>query len=803
MDSSELKRLSELRSYQVLDTAPEEAYDEMVRLAATICETPISMISLVDEHRQWFKASIGMVTRETPLDMSICRLAVRQKTLFEVPDIALDARIAGIPNRIGISNLRFYAGMPLITPCGYVIGTLCVLDTKPRELTSAQRSALEVLSKQVVRELEHRRALKQKVRAEAIVRCQMDAAIDGILLVSPEGKVLSFNKRFVSLWGISPAMLSNAEVEMVASLMLRRLRNPEQLLRYSRIGHKSAEKIHDELELVDGRVLERFSAPVIAGESVLLGRVWYFRDTTEKRKASLALKRALLEQKFARAQVAERERRQKEFFSRLPALVASTGGREHVFEFINETYQRLVGGRTLIGLPLRKALPELDEEVHRIRDKVYESGEGLVARDHLVRADWQANGKITEKYFTLIYEPRRDLSGNVDGVTCIAFDVTDSQRLATRLAHAEHMASIGTLAAGIAHEINNPLAFVMTNLELLSDRIADPGSETASLMEDARIGLERIRRIVKDMKLFCRIGEGASDSSSIHSVLESSLSMALNEIRHRAQVVLDYDPSVDHVVGNEGELCRVFLNLLINAAQAIPEGNATQNVIHLRTERLDSRVRIQVQDSGCGIPRERLHKVFDPFYTTKPPGEGTGLGLALSHGIITQLGGEIYVESTLGAGSTISVILPSAEPALQPKVPGPEPAPNLGSRPRVLILDDEAALATGMERLLKRDCDVTVSLHASSALTLVQEQEFDAIFCDLMMPDMTGMEFFNQVKTLMPGLEERIVFVTGGAFTSGAKAFLADVSNERLEKPFTGVALRGKLAQVCSSRTMD
>ncbi len=262
------------------------------------------------------------------------------------------------------------------------------------------------------------------------------------------------------------------------------------------------------------------------------------------------------------------------------------------------------------------------------------------------------------------------------------------------------------------------------------------------------------------------------------------------------------------VQGSESRLGQVILNLLINAAQAIPEGAADRNTIHVTT-RLEgpSRVAIDVRDTGCGIPRDQLSIIFEPFFTTKPRGAGTGLGLAICQRIVTDLGGEILVSSEVGRGTTFTLVLPSAtppaavestaphepaadapvlpgEPAAEAPVRHDEPAaiPRAG---RILVIDDEPPLLRLAGRILSPAHEVVATTTAREALQWMADgQRFDLILCDLMMPEMTGMDLHAALLNLAPDQAERMVFMTGGVFTTAARTFLDTVPNERIDKPF-------------------
>jgi CheY-like chemotaxis protein len=278
----------------------------------------------------------------------------------------------------------------------------------------------------------------------------------------------------------------------------------------------------------------------------------------------------------------------------------------------------------------------------------------------------------------------------------------------------------------------------------------------------------------------------------VRGVLESSARMASNEIRHRARLVKDYgDAPPAHA--NEARLGQVFLNLLINAAQAIPEGRAEANEIGIAT-RSDAagNVVVEIRDTGSGIPPDVLPRIFDPFFTTKPVGVGTGLGLAICHRIIVSLGGSISVDTRPGKGTQFRITLPRAGAQAAPaaKAAGAEAAQ--GRRGRVLVIDDEPALCTMIQRILASQHEVVAITRAREALRVLGEGgRFDAILCDLMMPEMTGMELHAELSRLDPEQAGRVIFMTGGAFTQNARTFLDQVKNPTVEKPFTAATLRG------------
>ena len=363
---------------------------------------------------------------------------------------------------------------------------------------------------------------------------------------------------------------------------------------------------------------------------------------------------------------------------------------------------------------------------------------------------------------------------------------------------ADRLASVGTLAAGVAHEINNPLAYVAANLELLDEQLAAAGAPDGwrELVGEARHGAERIRTIVRNLGAFSRAGEERRAPLDLRPVLERAIELTSNQIRHRARLVTDFAPT-PRVLGDEARLGQVFLDLLVNAAQAIEEGGGEANEIRVVTATdAAGRAVVEVHDTGPGLPDDVRDRVFDPFFTTKPIGVGTGLGLSACHGIITALGGEITIANRAGGGAVVQVVLPPVEADHPPPSP-----PRSAAAPRraVLVVDDDRLVGRTLARLL-REHDVTVVGSAPEALALVDGGAvFDAILTDVMMPGVSGIELYEQLARTRPDAAARVVFVTGGAFTPGAADFLAGVPNRCLEKPFDAAAVRAAVAEAAQS----
>jgi len=411
----------------------------------------------------------------------------------------------------------------------------------------------------------------------------------------------------------------------------------------------------------------------------------------------------------------------------------------------------------------------------------------LNARRALAGESFSHAARVGNGFFETSFTPVRDASGAVTSVIGISSDITDRMDMQRRLVEVERLAAMGTIAATVAHEINNPLTYVLANLEVLSTRVAKAAPHiggveaTSVLLADVREGVERVRRIVRDLKAFSR-DEERDEPTDVRQVIERTLSVAGNEIRHRARLVRDY-AEVPAVLANEARLAQVFLNLLLNAAHAIPDGEAERHEIRVRLRHDGPRVVIEVSDTGVGIAPELHARIFEPFFTTKTMGAGTGLGLSICQGIVQRFGGCIEVESTVGAGSTFRVRLPATDAAVARALE--TSAPSALRRGRFLVIDDDERVANALRAILGAQHDVEVETDSRAALErLVTGAEFDLIFCDVMMPNFSGMDLHRALLGVAPKQAERIAFVTGGAFTTAARDFLASVPNSKLEKPF-------------------
>lgn len=537
-------------------------------------------------------------------------------------------------------------------------------------------------------EVTERRRTEETLRFQALLlEAQNEASIDGILIADEAGRILWANRRFGELWQLPPdSVLPGLDGVTLRSLLQTQIGADQDPLGSGPVSCHQNGKSRDELRLKDGRIFERYSAPLVDPTPVPLGRVWLFRD------------------------------------------------------------------------------------------------------------------------------------------------VTFEKRLQASVAQSDRLASMGMLAAGVAHEINNPLSYILYNLESLTEdfsRHAEQlkgahgslvtllGSATLGPLLGSRLeafwpstlddfvarlnealgGARRIKDIARGLSSFSRVEKERVSAIELRGAIESAISIAYNEIKYRAQLVKDYGTHA-RVFASDGRLSQVFLNLLVNAAHSIPDGDVEHHRISVRTWEQGNEVFAEVRDTGCGIPEEHLARIFDPFFTTKPAGVGTGLGLHIVRSILVGYGGSIDVISEINQGTRFLVRLPKASLGDGSDSLVPSSLPDLGGpRGRILVIDDDLGIRRTLARMLKGH-EVVLAESGERALQILREDtQFDVILCDMMMPQITGSDVHLWLNQHNPLLVKRLVFMTGGAFTASAQLYLDGVDNPKLEKPIDARSLQKRVRE--------
>ncbi|MEA2764833.1 MAG: hypothetical protein QOK07_1237 [Gemmatimonadaceae bacterium] len=614
----------------------------------------------------------------------------------------------------------------------------------------------------------------------------VEIANEGIWTIDENSATTFMNGRMAGMLGYSPEEVIGMPLNSIVS----KEEQPKAAITIQNGRRGKTERSESALIRKDGTELwvSVSSAPRFDSTGQYAGALAMVTDRTEQREAEVALRQS--EEKYR--QIVETTTDGIVTVDMLGRIV-----------FVNKRFAEMLGyePQEMIGKP---ATTFTTTAGHAVADAAFKRrGQGL--KDANDSGLVHRNGK--EIVVNIAGSPVLDAEGKHVGSLGVVRDITERTRMQSQLMVSDRMASVGTLAAGVAHEINNPLAAVMGNLDYIAEIVGQLGGngratmspamrdtwmrdEITTPLKDAREAAERVRFIVRDLKIFSRSPtEELKGPVNVKEVMESSLRMAWNEVRHRARLVKNYG-SVPDVDANEARLGQVFLNLIVNAAQAIPEGRTEDNEIRVTTRLEGNRVVVEVADTGPGIPPEIINRVFDAFFTTKGEGVGSGLGLAICHRIVTDIGGELTVWSEVGAGTVFRVSLPEAVIDAAPVALAPA-TPSATRRGRILIVDDEEILIRILTKILAKEHDVVATVDAREALALcARGEKFDLILCDLMMPIMTGIELHSQISLLSPEQAKAMIFVTGGAFTEKTRSFLSDPPKEHIEKPFDAANLR-------------
>jgi PAS domain S-box-containing protein len=393
--------------------------------------------------------------------------------------------------------------------------------------------------------------------------------------------------------------------------------------------------------------------------------------------------------------------------------------------------------------------------------------------------------------------------------TCVVttlVDVTERFAARDRRAVSERLASVATLGAGVASQIDNPMTCVTTYLELLADHISklgdghgeqsEPVETMKALVGGAMEGAGRVAAVVERMHMLSRAEERRRTPLDVAEVVDAAVDAVQGELRNRARLVKTYGTSPT-VVADEASLQQVFMDLLVNAARAITAGHPEDNEVSVSVGREGERAVVRIRDTGPGMGPETQQRIFDPFFSTRPSGSSPGLGLSICDRIVSELGGEISIESKPGAGTSVRVALPARATKAGPfaaNAARPFPLKTRRTRGRVLLVDDDPATGEELQRALS-DHDVSVAQTADAALEyFASGVRFDAIVCSLSLPGMTGMDLYEQVILRTPELCRRMVFLRGGVPSRDASDFLERIPNRRLDKPCDASALLDAVA---------
>ena len=365
---------------------------------------------------------------------------------------------------------------------------------------------------------------------------------------------------------------------------------------------------------------------------------------------------------------------------------------------------------------------------------------------------------------------------------------TQARLVQERLLQSEKMSSVGQLVSGVAHELNNPLTGIMgfAQLLLLSEMEEKPRRQVETIYAEA----DRASKIVANLLTFARRRRAQKEPANLNTLIERVLELLNYDLRVRnIETELELDPALPETMVDANQVQQVFLNIIINAEQAMRAADAGEGTLRIRSSREGSAVRVSFQDTGPGMNADTVRRIFDPFFTTKEAGEGTGLGLTISYGIIDEHGGRIWAESEADHGTTFLIELPIvAGVASRPAPPGRDaPAPVSAARAakRILVVDDEDSIQRLLTGVLEMDGhDVQIASNGRDALSRIEQEAFDLVITDIKMPVMSGPDLYRRLSEARNPLARRVIFITGDTVAPDTRGFLQGVDNAVLQKPF-------------------
>ena len=834
----EKERLEALRRYEILDSAPEQDFDDLNQLAAHICGTPIATITLVDETRQWFKSRVGLTGCETSREVAFCAHTILQKEVVVVPDARIDERFADNPLVTGDPDIRFYAGAPLITPDGFVLGTICVIDRTPRDLSAEKVRALQALSRQVVAQLELRRSLMQLRQsesrsAEAFADLESARALHTGLVNSMDGIVweadaATFQFTFVSaraehLLGF-PAARWLADTEFWVSQIHPADREAVVDCCVAATVKKENHTFEYRMLAADGRAVwlrDIVTYVEEPGKPPMLRGIMLDITAGKQQEEALRLLGSAVEQ--ARESILITD-----------ADLDLPGPR---IVFVNPAFTKMTGytaEEVLGNTPRLLQGPRTDKEVMRRLRQDLEGGNVFSGEAINYRKDG------SEFYLEWQVAPIRDAAGKTTHFAAIQRDVTArklmddelqqsrdailklntelEQRVVQRTeeffaaaAEAERAnRAKSEFLSRTSHELRTPLNAILgfgQLLEMEEDLGGEPRESVEQILNAGRHLLTLVNEVLDISNAESGEMSLALEPVPVDQLITATLSL-IGTLGGTLHVDVERASPLGggwQVLADPQRLKQVLLNLLSNAIKYNRPGGRVI-VEFAPIEAAEPAVfRFSVQDTGYGISAEKMPRLFTPFdrldaERAKSPIAGTGLGLALAKRMVELMGGRIGVESVVGEGSTFWVEVPLAENAVaahEPSAPVPVPALDIPSTRTLLYIEDNVSNLRLVTRILARRPAIELLSAATGPLGLemARAHQPDLILLDLNLPGLNGGEVLAELRADPHTAAIPVVMLTADNLPATRERMLAAGARDFLAKPVEVRALLGVFDQ--------
>lgn len=794
---NENERLSDLQSYHILDTAPEPEYDDISKLAAYICNTPIALISLVDADRQWFKAKIGLETSETPRAVAFCAHTILEDRVLEVHDASQDPRFSANPLVLGAPGIRFYAGVPLVSRAGLALGSLCVIDLQPRRLEPAQVEALSALGRQAIQQMELRRTIL------------MNREVQERIAHSEEQLSLAVSAGAIGFWDW------NMRENTVTMSTLH-----EQLLGLEPTGKPRPvtqffERLHPEdAPRISGEVNQAIATHGRYDTEMRVvwpdGTVHWMHDTGS---AQYDQNGAPYRMNGTMADISERKRTERELELRQErfdlAVSASNTGVWDWSVATNLWYNTEIS---------RKILGDTDDDPPWDTETWWERmhpDDRATLRPYvdaqLANPDvhnWRIETRLRHRdggWRWLLVQARmaRDSQGNISRVTGTHIDLTEQKERERVLAEAKAVADQANRAksdflANMSHEIRTPMHGIIGLARLLSD--SSLNAEQRTYLHGIDSSAQSLLRLVNEVLDFSKVEAGKM-------TLETEpfdLARLLDEVRHQLnvsasskglllQVQVDRSARL-HLSGDVGRLRQVIINLAGNAIKFTERGFVRVHVWRVGGTDDHPQLRFEVSDSGIGIPSEAVGLLFQPFSQLDSSRSrrfaGTGLGLSICKRLVVLMGGEIGVESAPAQGSTfwVELALPVAEPITEPLTWGTAPAAqrSLVSNEQILVVEDnEINQMILVSFLQKMGLRTDVAVNGLEAVNRIRSNRYALVLMDCQMPTMDGYEASRMIRASHgnPMSQVPIIAMTANVMPGERERCLQSGMSDYITKP--------------------
>jgi PAS domain S-box-containing protein len=464
------------------------------------------------------------------------------------------------------------------------------------------------------------------------------------------------------------------------------------------------------------------------------------------------------------------------------------------YTFFNDVISARLGYTTeeLSGMNYRAYTPEGDiKSVYRVYNEVYRTGKPR---------RWYPMVNIGKDGTTIFVEnsilPIRSSEGQITGFRGISRDVTERKRmeeerrqLEQKAQFASRLASVGEMASGIAHEINNPLTGVIGYAQLLLQE--DLPDKIRKDLETINDGAQRVSHVIQRLLAFARQTKPQRTYVNVNEIVATTLDLRGYHLQtSNIKVITQLAKDLPLTVADAGQLQQVFLNLIVNAETEMKLARVSGKLL-VKTQQINKTIRISFKDDGPGIAEQNLDRIFDPFFTTRQVGQGTGLGLSVCYGIVSEHGGRIYAESKPGKGATFIVELPIITEEKQLQLPEPAVAESKKmTGARILVVDDEPVVREFISKVLAEEGHQVETVdNAEDALEMVMSKPYRIILLDIKMPGMSGIELYKRFQKIAPSLARKVIFVTGDVMGTRTMAFLSKAKSPYITKPFTASQL--------------